>query len=175
MRAGVYGEGEIVLRAKIDPASPNPTLRDPPMYRVMYVTHPHVGDKWCIYPLYDFVHCISDSIEDITHSCCTLEFQIRRDLYYWFLNELDLYRPWVWEYSRLNLSYTVLSKRKLIKLVEEKIVDGWDDPRILTVAGMQRRGYPADAINYFCDLISVSRSTNETQLDFDLLEFVMRK
>ena len=136
MKAGFYDEGEIVLRAKIDYTHPNTTLRDPPIYRVMFVDHPHRGDEWCIYPLYDFVHCISDSIEDITHSCCTLEFEIRRDLYYWFLNELDLYKPHVWEYSRLNLSYNVLSKRKLIKLVEGKYVDGWDDPRLLSVAGI---------------------------------------
>lgn len=114
MKSGYYDEGEAVLRAKIDCNHPNPTMRDPPIYRVMFTSHPHVGDKWCIYPLYDFVHCISDSIEDISYSLCTLEFEIRRDLYYWFLNELDLYKPFVWEYSRMNLSYNVLSKRKLI-------------------------------------------------------------
>lgn len=161
MKAGYYSEGECVLRAKINYKSPNTVMRDPPMYRIKYTPHPHQGDKWCIYPLYDFVHCISDSIEDITHSCCTLEFEIRRDLYYWFLNELNLYKPYVWEYSRLNLSYNVLSKRKLIELVEKRCVDGWDDPRLLTIAGIQRRGYPPEAINYFCDLISVSRRGND--------------
>ena len=142
MRAGFYNEGEAVLRAKIECNHPNPTMRDPPIYRVMFTPHPHSGDKWCIYPLYDFVHCISDSIEDISYSLCTLEFEIRRDLYYWFLNELDLYKPFVWEYSRMNLSYNVLSKRKLIQLIENKAVDGWDDPRLLTIEGIRRRGVP---------------------------------
>lgn len=174
MRAGYYSKGEAVLRAKVDYLHPNPVMRDPSIYRIKYTPHPHQGDKWCIYPLYDFVHCISDSIEDITHSCCTLEFEIRRDLYYWFLKELDLYRPCVWEYSRLNLSYNVLSKRKLVALVESKSVDGWDDPRLLTIAGIQRRGYPPQAINYFCDLISVSRRGNDKQLDIGVLEFCVR-
>jgi glutaminyl-tRNA synthetase len=136
MRAGYYEEQEAVLRAKIDYAHPNPNNRDPAIFRIMYVDHPHVGDKWCIYPLYDFVHCISDSIEDITHSCCTLEFENRRDLYYWFLEQLNIYRPHVYEYGRLNLSYNVLSKRKLIQLIEAKAVSGWDDPRLLTIAGL---------------------------------------
>lgn len=175
MRAGYYNEGEVVLRAKIDYTNPNTVLRDPPIYRIKFIPHPHAGDKWCIYPLYDFVHCISDSIEDITHSCCTLEFEIRRDLYYWILKELDLYRPYVWEYSRLNLSYNVLSKRKLTQLVDQKFVEGWDDPRLLTIAGIQRRGYTPEALNYFCDLISVSRKGNDKQLDIGLLEFVLRK
>lgn len=114
MRVGYYEEQEIVLRAKIDYAHPNPNNRDPPIYRIMYTPHPHVGDKWCVYPLYDYVHCISDSIEDITNSCCTLEFENRRELYYWFLDKLNLFKPHVYEYGRLNLSYNVLSKRKLI-------------------------------------------------------------
>ncbi len=175
MKAGFYEEGDCVLRAKIDYKHPNPTMRDPVIYRIMYVAHPHIGDKWCIYPLYDFVHSISDSIEDITHSLCTLEFEIRRDIYYWSLNELDLYKPYVWEYSRLNLSNNVLSKRKLIKMVQGKIVDGWDDPRLLTLDGMKRRGYPAEAINYFCDLISVTRRGNSNVLNFQLFEYYMRK
>lgn len=149
-------------------------MRDPTIYRIKFEPHPHKGNEWCIYPLYDFVHCISDSIEDITHSLCTLEFEIRRDLYYWFLNELDLYKPYVWEYSRLNLSYNVLSKRKLIEMVEKNYVDGWDDPRLLTIEGMKRRGYPPEALNYFCDLISVSRRGNDKQLDIGVLEFCMR-
>ncbi len=125
---------------KIDHQHQNPTMRDPVAYRIKYTPHPHVGDKWCIYPMYDFTHCINDSLEDITHSLCTLEFEIRRDLYYWTLEQLDMYRPFVWEYSRLNISNTVLSKRKLHRLVFEKIVDGWDDPRILTLNGLRRRG-----------------------------------
>ena len=175
MRAGFYDEGEAVLRAKIDCSHPNPTMRDPPIYRVMFTPHPHVGDKWCVYPLYDFVHCISDSIEDISYSLCTLEFEIRRDLYYWFLNELDLYKPFVWEYSRMNLSYTVLSKRKLIQLVDSKVVDGWDDPRLLTVNGIKRRGVPPEAINEFCDLISVTRRGNDKVLHIDVFEFVVKR
>lgn len=174
MRVGYYDEGEIVLRAKIDYQHANPNNRDPPIYRIMYTGHPHVGDRWCIYPLYDYVHCISDSIEDITNSCCTLEFENRRELYYWFLDKLDLYKPHVYEYGRLNLSYNVLSKRKLIQLIEEKCVSGWDDPRLLTIAGIQRRGYPAEAINQFCDLISVARRGNDTQLDIGVLEYCVR-
>lgn len=174
MTAGFYDEGEMCLRAKIDYQSSNTTLRDPIIYRINYEPHPHVGNKWCVYPLYDFVHSLSDSIEHITHSLCTLEFEIRRELYYWSLSKLNLYRPYVWEYSRLNLSHTVLSKRKIIRLVEGKYVDGWDDPRLLTVEGMKRRGYPAEAINLFCDMISVKRSNNDTQLEFSVLEYVIK-
>ncbi len=174
MTAGFYGEGEMCLRAKIDYANPNTTLRDPCIYRISYVPHPHVGERWCVYPLYDFVHSLSDSIEDITHSCCTLEFEIRRDLYYWSLNQLNLWKPYVYEYSRLNLTNNILSKRKIIKLVEGGYVDGWDDPRLLTLDGMKRRGYPADAINQFCDDIGVTRSGNDTCLDFELFEHTIK-
>ena len=174
MTAGFYDEGEMCLRAKIDYENPNTTLRDPTIYRICYQPHPHVKDKWCVYPLYDFVHSLSDCIEDITHSLCTMEFEIRRDLYYWSLNELNLYRPYVWEYSRLNLSYNVLSKRKLIKLVEGGYVDGWDDPRLLTIVGIKRRGFPPQAVNYFCDMISVTRTGNNSVLDIGLLEHVIR-
>lgn len=174
MTAGFYKEGEVSLRAKIDYLSNNHNLRDPVIYRIKYVPHPHVGNKWCVYPLYDFVHSLSDSIENITHSLCTLEFENRRDLYYWNLNELNMYRPYVWEYSRLNLTTNVLSKRKLLKLVNEKYVDGWDDPRLLTIEGMKRRGYPPQAINDFCDLISVTRRGNDNVLSFELLEYAIR-
>ena len=140
MRRGLYEEGSVSLRLKIDPTHKNPTMRDPVAYRIKYTAHPHVGDKWCIYPVYDFTHCINDSLENITHSLCTLEFEVRRELYYWILEQLNLYRPFVWEYSRLNISNTVLSKRKLHKLVLEGIVKGWDDPRIHTLNGLRRRG-----------------------------------
>lgn len=175
MRMGLYKENEVCLRAKIDYANPNPTLRDPAIYRIRYTAHPHAGNKWCIYPLYDLTHCLCDSLEGISYSCCTLEFEIRRDLYYWFLKELDLYRPKVWEFSRLNVSNTVLSKRKLHKLVFENIVDSWDDPRILTLNGLRRRGYTADAINDFCDSISVTRRGNENIIGMHLLEHCIRK
>ena len=174
MTAGYYKEGEASLRAKIDYQSNNPNLRDPVIYRIRYTPHPHIGNKWCVYPLYDFVHSLSDSIENITHSLCTLEFENRRELYYWTLKQLDWYRPYVWEYSRLNLTANVLSKRKLLKLVNEKYVSGWDDPRLLTIEGMKRRGYPPQAINDFCDLISVTRRGNDNVLSFELLEYSIR-
>lgn len=133
MRKGYFAEGECSLRAKMDMKHENPTMRDLVCYRVRYVSHPHSGDKWCIYPTYDFTHGICDSIENITHSLCTLEFEIRRECYYWFLKVLDLYKPFVWEYSRLNISNTVLSKRKIEKLIADKHVIGWNDPRLHTV------------------------------------------
>jgi glutaminyl-tRNA synthetase len=141
MRRGLYEEGKVCLRLKIDPAHVNPTMRDPVAYRIRYTPHPHAGNKWCIYPLYDFTHCICDSLENITHSCCTLEFEIRRDLYYWILEQLEIYRPYVWEFSRLNISNSVISKRKLHYLVTKGHVNGWDDPRLLTLDGLRRRGY----------------------------------
>ena len=140
MRQAKFAEGQYCLRLKIDYNHVNPTLRDPVAFRIKYKPHPHIGTKWCIYPTYDFAHCIGDSIEDITHSLCTLEFEIRRDLYYWVLDNLNIYRPKVWEYSRLNISHSLLSKRKLAILIAEKIVDGWDDPRLLTLDGLRRRG-----------------------------------
>lgn len=160
MRKGMYGEGEATLRMKIDMKHPNLAMRDPVAYRVLHTEHPHVGDKWCVYPSYDYTHCVVDSLEWVTHSLCTLEFEIRRDSYYWLLEALDLYRPFVWESARLNLEYTVMSKRKLKELVEGKYVRGWDDPRMPTLAGMRRRGYTAEAMNRFCAAIGVSRSAN---------------
>lgn len=138
MKNGEFAEGTYCLRLKIDHEHPNPTLRDPVAYRIKYHPHPHTGETWKIYPTYDFTHCICDSIEDITYSLCTLEFEIRRDLYYWILNSLEIYKPAVWEYSRMNVSYNILSKRKLSVLVNEKFVKGWDDPRLLSLNGLKR-------------------------------------
>jgi len=163
------------LRLKIDYANENPTLRDPVAYRIKYHPHPETGNQWCVYPTYDFTHGISDSLENITHSLCTLEFEIRRDLYYWILEAVDIYRPAVWEFSRLNITKTVLSKRKLNRLVTEGIVRGWDDPRLLTINGLRRRGVPPSAINDFCDEISVTRRGNETMLSVKLLEHCIRR
>eukprot|EP00177_Eucheuma_denticulatum_P006236 GFKZ01011376.1.p1 GENE.GFKZ01011376.1~~GFKZ01011376.1.p1 ORF type:complete len:787 (-),score=112.62 GFKZ01011376.1:589-2949(-) len=160
MRKGKYGEGEATLRMKIDMQHANLVMRDPVAYRVLHSPHPHVGDKWCVYPSYDYTHCIVDSLEWITHSLCTLEFEIRRDSYYWLLEALDLYRPFVWESARLNLEYTVMSKRKLKELVEKEYVRGWDDPRMPTLVGMRRRGYTPNALNRFCSAIGISRSSN---------------
>lgn len=175
MRLGLWDEGAAVLRAKIDHKAPNTTLRDPAIYRVRYVPHPHAGSKWCIYPLYDFTHPICDSLEGISFSLCTLEFEIRRELYYWYLESLDMYRPYVWEFSRLNISNTVLSKRRLQTLVFGHHVNGWDDPRLLTIQGMRRRGYTPVGINDFCDLVSVTRNGNENVIGFGLLEHCIRK
>ena len=175
MRYGYYKENEVCLRAKIDHTNKNPTLRDPAIYRIRFTPHPHTGNKWCIYPLYDFTHCLCDSLEGISHSCCTLEFEVRRDLYYWVLETLNLYRPHVWEFSRLNVSNTVLSKRKLHQLVFDKIVDGWDDPRILTLNGLRRRGYTADAINDFCARVGVTRRGNENVIGMHVLEHCIRE
>lgn len=173
MRAGEFPEGSRTLRAKIDMKSPNLNLRDPVMYRIKYATHPHVGDKWCIYPMYDYTHCISDSIEGITHSICTLEFEDHRPLYDWFLDELGIYHPQQIEFARLNLSYTVMSKRKLLQLVKEGYVAGWDDPRMPTLSGLRRRGVPPEAIRNFCERIGVSK--NESMVDIALLEFSIRE
>ncbi len=172
MRVGEFAEGEKVLRAKIDMASGNLNLRDPVMYRILKSPHHRTGDKWCIYPMYDFTHGQSDSLERITHSLCTLEFEDHRPLYDWFLNELNIYRPQQIEFARLNLNYTVLSKRKLLQLVEEKHVSGWSDPRMPTLSGMRRRGYPPEAIRDFCERVGVSKS-NST-VDFALLEHCVR-
>jgi glutaminyl-tRNA synthetase len=173
MKAGEFAEGERVLRAKIDMASGNLNFRDPILYRVLKATHHRTGDKWCIYPMYDFTHGQSDSIERITHSICTLEFEDHRPLYDWFLKELDIYCPQQIEFARLNLNYTVLSKRKLLQLVQEGNVNGWDDPRMPTLSGMRRRGYPSEAIRDFCERIGVSKS-NST-VDFALLEHCVRE
>ncbi|MCO5601875.1 hypothetical protein L7F22_056001 [Adiantum nelumboides] len=157
MRRGLMEEGKATLRMKQDMKSDNPNMFDLIAYRIKYTPHPHAGDKWCIYPSYDYTHCIVDSLENITHSLCTLEFEIRRPSYYWLLEALDLYHPYVWEYSRLSITNTVLSKRKLNRLVREKWVDGWDDPRLMTLAGLRRRGFTPDAINAFVRDIGITR------------------
>ena len=163
-----------MLRAKIDMASPNITMRDPVIYRIRKEPHYRTGNQWCIYPMYDFAHCLSDSIEKITHSICTLEFENNRPLYDWFLDELKVEsHPQQIEFARLNLSYTVLSKRRLIELVEERYVSGWDDPRMPTLAGMRRRGYTPEAIRNFCDRIGVAK--NESLIDVALLEHFVRE
>jgi glutaminyl-tRNA synthetase len=174
MLAGEFEEGSHVLRAKIDMASPNITMRDPIMYRIKKETHYRTGDQWCIYPMYDFAHCLSDSVEKITHSICTLEFENNRPLYDWFLEAVDVeFRPQQIEFARLNLSYTVLSKRKLIELVEKGIVNGWDDPRMPTLSGMRRRGYTPEAIRDFCERIGVAK--NDSLIDVALLENCIRE
>ncbi|MFN2175633.1 MAG: glutamine--tRNA ligase, partial [Anaerolineales bacterium] len=158
MRDGDFSDGSRVLRAKIDMSSGNLNMRDPVLYRILHESHHRTGDKWCIYPMYDFAHGQSDSIEGITHSLCTLEFQDHRPLYDWFLDELEIYHPQQIEFARLNLTYTVLSKRKLLRLVQGNFVTGWDDPRMPTISGMRRRGYSPDAIKNFCNLIGVAKS-----------------
>ncbi|MFQ5342375.1 MAG: glutamine--tRNA ligase/YqeY domain fusion protein [Anaerolineae bacterium] len=172
MRAGEFPEGARTLRAKIDMAHPNIVMRDPVMYRILYATHHRTGDRWCIYPMYDFTHCLSDSIEGITHSLCTLEFKNNRTLYDWFLDELDVYHPQQIEFARLNLSYTVLSKRRLIQLVEEGHVNSWDDPRMPTLSGLRRRGYTPASIHNFCDRIGVAGKHNV--IEMALLEHSIR-
>ncbi len=173
MKQGKFPEGSRTLRAKIDMASPNLNMRDPVIYRILYAYHHRTGNKWCIYPMYDFTHCISDSLEGITHSLCTLEFEDHRPLYDWFLIELGLYRPQQIEFARLNLNYTVMSKRKLLKLVEEKFVDGWDDPRMPTISGLRRRGYTPRSIRNFAERIGVAKSDNV--VDISLLEYCIRE
>jgi glutaminyl-tRNA synthetase len=173
MRAGEFEDGAHVLRAKIDMASPNLLMRDPTLYRIKKMSHYRTGDTWVIYPMYDFTHCLSDSIEGITHSLCTLEFEINRELYDWILAELDAYHPQQIEFARLNLSNTVLSKRKLITLVERGAVDGWNDPRMPTISGMRRRGYPPAAIRNFCDRIGVAKANS--MVDMALLEYCVRE
>jgi glutaminyl-tRNA synthetase len=174
MRAGEFKEGVHVLRAKIDMASSNITMRDPIMYRIRYEPHYRTENKWCIYPMYDFAHCLSDSIERITHSICTLEFENNRPLYDWFVDELKLEsHPQQIEFARLNLSYTVLSKRRLIELVENGNVSGWDDPRMPTLAGLRRRGYTPAAIRNFCERIGVAK--NDSIIDMALLEHCIRE
>ncbi|KAF0982008.1 hypothetical protein FDP41_011869 [Naegleria fowleri] len=160
MKKGMYEEGQAVLRVKIDMNSDNYNMRDFVAYRIKYTAHPHQGDKWCIYPTYDFSHCIVDSLENITHSLCTLEFENRRDSYYWLLAALNLYRPHVYEFSRLNITTALLSKRKVLALVKNKTIRSWDDPRVLTLAGLRRRGYTPEAIKSFCDDIGVTRVEN---------------
>jgi glutaminyl-tRNA synthetase len=173
MRAGEFPDGTHVLRAKIDMAAPNIVMRDPTLYRIRKVPHHRTGDKWCIYPMYDYTHCLSDSIEGITHSLCTLEFENNRELYDWVLDTLEVYHPRQIEFARLNLSFTVLSKRKLIRLVEEGHVDGWDDPRMPTIQGFRRRGYTPEAIRTFCDRIGVAK--RDSVVDLALLEYCLRE
>ena len=173
MRAGEYKEGEHVLRAKIDMTSPNMLMRDPTLYRIKRVPHYRTGGMWVIYPMYDFTHCLSDSIEGITHSICTLEFEINRELYDWVLDRLEVYHPQQIEFARLNLNYTVLSKRKLIRLVEEGHVDGWDDPRMPTISGLRRRGYTPESIRHFCERIGVAKA--DSMVDIALLEYCIRE
>jgi len=173
MRAGEFPDGAHVLRAKIDMASGNMNLRDPIMYRIRHVSHHRTGDKWCIYPLYDWAHGQSDSIEGITHSLCDLAYEDHRPLYDWFIEQLGIHHPRQIEFARLNLSYTVLSKRLLLQLVEGGHVSGWDDPRMPTLAGMRRRGYTPEAIRTFCDRIGVAK--NESVVDISLLEHYVRE
>ena len=173
MKAGEFADGERVLRAKIDMAHPNLNMRDPVMYRVLHAPHHNTGDKWCIYPMYDWAHGLEDSIENITHSICTLEFENHRPLYDWFLDELGVYHPQQIEFARLNLTYTVMSKRMLKELVDEKHVNGWDDPRLPTISGMRRRGYSPAAIRNFCRRIGVAKVNS--MVDFDFLEHCIRE
>jgi len=173
MRKGEFPDGMRVLRAKIDMASPNLNMRDPVIFRIKHASHHRTGDAWCIYPMYDYAHCISDSLEEITHSICTLEFEDHRPLYDWFLDELKIYHPRQIEFARLNLTYTVMSKRKLLQLVQENKVSGWDDPRMPTLCGMRRRGYPAQAIRNFAEMIGVAK--RDSMVDFALLEYCVRE
>ncbi|MEY5019616.1 MAG: hypothetical protein RLZ22_704 [Verrucomicrobiota bacterium] len=173
MRRGEFKEGECVLRAKIDMASSNMNLRDPVLYRIMHTPHHNTGDAWCIYPMYDFAHPLEDALEHITHSLCTLEFENHRPLYDWFIENCPVpFKPRQIEFARLNLTYTVMSKRKLLQLVQEGHVDGWDDPRLPTISGMRRRGYPAAAIRDFCKRIGITKFNGTT--DMALLEFEVR-
>ena len=173
MRAGEFNEGSQVLRAKIDMASPNLNMRDPVIYRILKASHHRTGDKWCIYPTYDFTHGQSDSIEGVTHSLCTLEFEDHRPLYDWLLETLDIYHPQQIEFARLNISHTILSKRKLVELVEDGHVTGWDDPRMPTLAGLRRRGYTPQAIRNFCDRVGVGK--RNTLIEIALLEHSIRE
>ncbi len=173
MRKGEFEDGARTLRAKIDMASPNINMRDPAIYRIKHASHHRTGDKWCVYPMYDFTHCLSDSEEKITHSLCTLEFEDHRPLYDWFLDVLKVYHPQQIEFARLNLSYTLMSKRKLLQLVQEKHVSGWSDPRMPTIAGFRRKGYTPEAIRVFCDRIGVAK--RESIVDIALLEHCLRE
>ena len=173
MRAGEFKDGACVLRAKLDMRSPNMNMRDPAMYRILHTEHHRTGNKWCIYPTYDWAHGLEDSIEGITHSICTLEFEDHRPLYDWFLDQLGIHHPQQIEFARLDITYTVMSKRKLLQLVEDKLVNGWDDPRMPTISGMRRRGYSSESIKQFCKLIGVNKF-NST-IDMALLEHCLRE
>lgn len=174
MKNGEFPDGAHVLRAKIDMASPNLNMRDPVIYRILRASHHRTGDEWCIYPMYDFAHCLSDSIERITHSICTLEFEDHRPLYDWILDELKVeYHPQQIEFARLNISHTVLSKRKLLELVKQNYVKGWDDPRMPTISGLRRRGYTPESIRNFCEIIGLAK--RESTVDISLLEHSLRE
>ena len=173
MKDGEYNDGEKVLRAKIDMSSPNLNLRDPIMYRIIHASHHKLESKWCIYPMYDWAHGLEDSIENITHSICTLEFEDHRPLYDWYLNELNIHHPQQIEFARLDLNYTVMSKRKLKELIDNKHVEGWDDPRMPTIAGFRRRGYSSESIKLFCNKIGVAKRDNV--IDYALLEYCVRE
>ena len=173
MKAGEFPDGTRTLRAKIDMASPNLNLRDPIMYRILHAEHHRTGNAWCIYPMYDFAHGESDSIEKITHSICTLEFEDHRPLYDWYVEQLGIYHPQQIEFDRLNITYTLLSKRKLLALVQNKLVNGWDDPRMPTISGLRRRGYTPEAIRNFCRRVGVSKTNGTTELG--LLEYFLRE
>ncbi len=173
MRAGEFAEGSKVLRAKVDMASPNMHMRDPILYRILHAEHHRTGNKWCIYPMYDYAHGQSDSIEGITHSICTLEFEVHRPLYDWFCKTLEIHHPQQIEFARLNLNYTIMSKRKLMQLVQEKYVMGWDDPRMPTISGLRRRGYSPESIRNFAETVGVAK--RENIIDVNLLEFCARE
>ena len=173
MKAGEFPDGSRVLRAKIDMASPNINMRDPVMYRILHAAHPHAGSAWCIYPMYDWAHGQSDSIEGITHSICTLEFEDHRPLYEWYINQLGIHKPQQIEFPRLNLTYTMMSKRRLLTLVQEKLVAGWDDPRMPTLSGMRRRGYTPESIRAFAEKVGIAKA--ESTVDVSLLEFCLRE
>ena len=173
MRAGEFPDGAHVLRAKIDMASGNVNMRDPVMYRILHVPHHRTGDQWCIYPMYDYAHCVSDALEGITHSLCTLEFEDHRPLYDWFLDALGIYHPQQIEFARLNLTHTLMSKRRLLTLVTEGHVSGWDDPRMPTLSGLRRRGYTPEAIRNFCERIGVAK--RDSVVDLALLEHCVRE
>jgi len=173
MRAGEFPDGAKVLRAKIDMAHPNMLMRDPILYRIIHAHHHRTGNKWCIYPMYDYAHGQSDSIERITHSICTLEFDVHRPLYDWFIEKLEIFPSHQYEFARLNMTYTVMSKRKLLQLVQEKVVMGWDDPRRPPICGLRRRGYTPEAIRYFAEKVGVAKRDNV--IDLSLLEFCLRE
>jgi glutaminyl-tRNA synthetase len=173
MRAGEFPDGAKVLRARIDMASGNINMRDPTIYRIKHAHHHRTGDKWCIYPMYDFTHCLSDSIEGITHSLCSLEFEDHRPLYDWFLDQLNVHHPQQIEFARLNLTYTIMSKRKLLQLVERKLVNGWDDPRMPTIGGLRRRGYTPESIRIFAERVGVAK--RDSMVDLALLEHCLRE
>jgi len=173
MRNGEFNDGEKVLRAKIDMANPNMLMRDPILYRILHTEHHRTGDNWCIYPMYDYAHGQSDSLENITHSICTLEFDVHRTLYDWFIEKLEIFPSHQYEFARLNMTYTIMSKRKLLQLVQEKVVMGWDDPRMPTICGLRRRGYTPESIRNFADRVGVAKRDNV--IDISLLEFCLRE